>query len=238
MGSATKMKVSTSEPCQVCRKPDWCFRLRFDDGSLLHCCARNNEKAVGNYVLIKTKDTDIGEYGYYKDRQEYEEFLKSCGKTGYKPPKPKELPIKQHTENSSDGLIEGEVPVREPVFLDAVYRRFLELLILEDWHVKRLKKDWNTETTGNLFDKVVKVYPIKSLPPSDWVRTRPEFTDGHKNQTRSAVCKALSMEFGSLAGVPGFYQEKGKWMYSGSEGILFPLFLLLLNLLRQYEVLL
>lgn len=219
MGSAVKMKVSTSEPCHICGKPDWCFRLVFGTGSVLHCCARSTDKAIGAYVLIKTKDTDIGEYGYYKDRQEYEAYIRSLGKE-YRAPKAKELPI--NTEKSSE-LIEGEVPVREPVFLDAVYRRFLDMLILEDWHIKRLKADWNTESTGELFERVIKTYPIKSLPPADWVRTKPKFTDGHKNQTRAMICNALISEFGSLAGVPGFYEEDGKWSFSGSEGILFPI---------------
>lgn len=220
-----KIKVSTAEPCQICGKPDWCFRLAFDGDSenVLHCCARSTDKYVGSNILIKTKDTDIGQYGYYEDQDKYEDFLKKNRKS------PKKIQYKKAAQpmkpaEISSVLIKGEVAVKDPVFLDAVYRRFLSLLCLETWHEERLKKDWDTESTDELFNKIVKQYPIKSLPPADWFRSASKYSDGHRNLTRNKICQILVNEFGSLAGVPGFYEAKGCLNFAGTEGILFPVY--------------
>lgn len=223
----SKNKVSTSVPCMICGKPDWCFRLEFDGdtenpGNVLHCCARSTEKYVGSYILIKIKDTDVGQYGYYEDLDRYEEFLEKNKKSPKKICRPAAQPIKKAEKSSA--LIVGEVAVREPVFLDAVYRRFLSMLCLEAWHEERLKKDWDTDNTGNLFSKVIIVYPVKSLPPADWFRRASDYSDGHQNRTRTDICQQLVKEFGSLAGVPGFYESKGVWSFAGTEGILFPVY--------------
>lgn len=219
-----KMKVSTAEPCQICGKPDWCFRLAFDgDSNVLHCCARSTEKYVGSYILIKTKDTDIGQYGYYEEIEKYEEFLEKNKKSPKKTQHKKAAQPMKPAEKSSV-LISGEVAVKDPVFLDAVYRRFLSLLCLEPWHEERLKKDWDTDSTGELFSRIVQTFPIKSLPPADWFRSATDYSDGHKNLTRYKICQILANEFGSLAGVPGFYESKGNWNFTGTEGILFPVY--------------
>lgn len=36
-------KVSKREPCQICGKPDWCFRL---DLGRIHCCRRMSHGGI------------------------------------------------------------------------------------------------------------------------------------------------------------------------------------------------
>lgn len=231
---ADKLKVTSAEPCKICGKPDYCFRLRFENGNTLHCCAREDAKAVSSgglvYVFKKFKDTDIGTYNYYQEEEEYkrsrEEFLKSLDLSYFSNGYTRRVePVKKSTQASAGGaLIKGECPLADNDRLDKVYRRFLSLLKLERKDYLLLKNDWNSVTTGDLISKVLSIYPIKSLAPSDEIRSR-IYVEKMESPLRKEVCKVLVNEFGTLEGIPGFYQdESGEWGIAGSEGILFPIY--------------
>lgn len=230
-----KQKVSVSEPCKICGKPDYCFRLDFGSEGMLHCCARVSEKNIvigadGIFVWKKEKDTSIGTYNYYEDEAAFKEkrmrYLKS--RQGNPNFKENAFPMASAISHnpaaaSGSGLIKGEAAVADADRLDAVYRAFLLLLVLEDRHAMRLKKDWNTEATGDLFTKVVSRYPIKSLPPADWTRAKTGKLH-YRNMTREAICRKLVKITDGPLGVPGFYQKNGCWTFAGAEGILFPIY--------------
>ncbi|MCM1561698.1 MAG: DUF3854 domain-containing protein [Butyrivibrio sp.] len=58
---------------------------------------------------------------------------------------------------------------------------------------------------------------VKSMPPSK--------KDSPAGVTRERITASLIREFGSLKGVPGFYESAdGTWTFSGASGILLPLF--------------
>lgn len=233
---AEKMKVTSVEPCKICGKPDYCFRLRFEDGNTLHCCARTADKAVssGGYVYIhkKLKQTNIGVYNYYQEEEEYQrslaEFKRAKGleysSNGYNRRVTPVDNVTRITATKGSSLIRGEVVLADVDKLDRVYRRLLSLLKLEKKDYLLLKSDWNSPTTGNLIEKVLSIYPIRSLPPSDDVRNRP-FAEKFESPLRKEVCRILVAEFGSLEGVPGFFiDDTGEWDLAGSEGILFPIY--------------
>ena len=71
--SCVKQTISAANPCRICGKPDYCYRLVFDTNETLHCCARVSEKAVtssyGTFIWKKSKDTSIGVYNYYQEVQ-------------------------------------------------------------------------------------------------------------------------------------------------------------------------
>ena len=238
MSDCIKEQISSAEPCKICGKPDYCYRLIFEDGSTLHCCARTESSSVFNggneYVFVRQKETEIGTYHYYQEKTErdasrraYIESLKASGqyKTGYRGrvnrPTVSKKDSVTYTEQK-DTLIPGECPVASIDRLDKVHRRFMQLLILEDFDYKKLKSDWDSEITGDGFiDLIISTYPVKSFPPED--EKRGVLKRKLNNPYRKAMANALNKEFGSLAGIPGFYQEEdGSWNIAGQEGIIFP----------------
>ena len=235
--SCIKETISSAEPCLICGKPDYCYRLMFDDGSTLHCCARTESSSVFSngkeYVFLKTKDSPIGTYFYYQEKTEkeenrkaYIEHLKASGQyqAGYIPKTTAVALGVTYTTVSSkkDTYISGECPVASIDRLDKVYNRLMQLLILEPFDLEKLKREWNSDITGSNFtDLILRTYPIKSLPPEDSKRS--VLKRKILNRTRRSVCAQLYKEFGSLAGIPGFYQEDDdSWNLAGSEGMLFP----------------
>lgn len=222
-----KETISSSKPCKICGKPDYCFRLHHDDGGISHCCAREHDAALlvngEEYVKYKEKDTNIGTYSYYMTAAERDAFLKKvkAEKNGAKQWKKKEVNFQ---EPEGDVLIPGEYEIASDDRLDKVYRRFLSLLILEDKDRDMLQAEWNTTSTGNLFAELVKHYDIKSLPPADYIRKRRAYKDGIRNMPRYKICKKLVEELGELEGIPGFYKNDYGWSFTGTEGIFFPLY--------------
>lgn len=223
-----KETITSSKPCVICGKPDYCYRLHFDDGGVNHCCARVHDESVfasgEEYVKIKEKDTNIGTYSYFQSLTERNSFLEKIkGKSKPSSNKaPREL---MNEEPKEEKLLEGEVAVSNDDVLDKVYRRFLSLLVLENRDKEVLQKEWDTHTTEGLYNKLISKHPIKSLPPADYVRKRRNYKDGLRNLPRYKICKVLEEEFETLAGVPGFFRtEKYGWSFVGTEGILFPIY--------------
>lgn len=222
-----KETISSSRPCMVCGKPDYCFRLHFDDGGVNHCCAREHDSNViynGNsFVKIKQKETNIGVFSYYQTEEDRAAFLAKIKSSdnGCKQWKKREVVFKEPEENI---LIPGEFELASDDRLDKVYRRFLSLLVLENRDKEILRKEWNTPSTEDLFANVLKTFDIKSLPPADYVRKRRAYKDGLQNMPRWKICKQLVEELGELEGIPGFFKNDYGWSFSGTEGILFPLY--------------
>ena len=214
--------VSKSAPCPICGKPDWCTVQFVEGGDQLHYCRRVTaageivSPATGEtYVFLKqTKEGSC----MYKEKSAYlknrEEWLCKNGKKDYhKPNRQGGNPEPAATGPVKAGFHQAQPAQIEPLdnsSLDKIYRRFLSILPLQKKHIAYLRKERWPE---NLILKSL----IRSLPPASG--------NSSGSFSREAITKSLIKEFGSLKGVPGFYEgPAGKWTFAGSSGILIPLY--------------
>lgn len=209
--------VSKREPCPICGKPDWCTIQEVSPSTQLHYCRRilsgidvispvNNRE----YVYIKhAKDSSC----LYKDREQYdadrnEWLLQKNGCNQSRPHKehPKQVLPSQCRNHMTDDTL--SVPVKPSHELDLIYRSFLKHLYLNKMHVRYLAKEG---------------WPMELMQRS-MLRSLPSSKNPHCNSyDRDRITLDLIHEFGSVQGVPGFYQKQdGKWTFSGSSGILIP----------------
>lgn len=211
--------VSKREPCPICGKPDWCSIQEVGSSVQLHYCRRvlsgfdiispvNNRE----YVFIKqSKDGSC----LYKDREQYdadrdEWLLQNSGYHQIRQQKerPKQEPPKQPESHAGNNALSVQAkPNRE---LDLVYRSFLKHLHLNKMHIRYLKKEgWSNQ--------LIQRSMLRSLPVNH--------SRHYNSDDRERITLELIHEFGSVQGVPGFYQKPdGKWTFTGSSGILIPLY--------------
>ena len=225
-------KVTRSECCCICGGPDWCFRIYHDDGSTTHHCYRDNgltqTDVTGTdgrlYKFKLQKSGDVGTYGIFQEMSEYEVFQetwrKEHGRQGNGNKK-----VIRYTPVTKQQVIKEELqPVASPARLDTVYRTFLSLLVLENKHREILKEEWQKGIESGLWQHILSVYPIKSLPPEDKVRFK-LINERFLNKTRKNIMEQMIQKFGDLTGVPGFYQRAdGRWTFASIAGIIYPQF--------------
>lgn len=224
--------------CPICCKPDWCGYTYYADTETTYVYCHRYQLIDENDVNGKMVSTKYGvfvgigvtndgfakfrDYASWNENQKRKKGKKKEKKSDVaKVVKPvKILPTPKPTL---------EVSIREDDYLDRVYRKMLDLLILEDCNIRELREHdgWNQ----NLMDKVLKRYPLRSLPPTDWERFSkegPRYAEFQKlkNMTRKKLIMKLQEEFGpdGLSGVPGFYQtQNGAWTLSTEmDGYLIP----------------
>lgn len=211
--------VTKSNPCPICGKTDWCgiFDSKDNSGGKLRVCQRSTENFSINTDGVLGTD---GLYYVYVGRSKgganiFEEANQRLAK----------MQQKTKSEFHTISIKEHKPKVLTPVDiinplpddkLNAIYRRMLQLLILEDKHREYLHKEgWSDDLIDQNF--------IRSFPEEDYVRY--EKRTSSSNIWRYELAQKLVQEFGSLAGVPGAYMTKrGKWNFTGKSGILFPQF--------------
>lgn len=94
--------------------------------------------------------------------------------------------------------------------LDSIYRLFLKKLHLQKNHVRYLIHECWPE-------QLILHSMIRSMPPGG--------NSYYYGTSREQITKELMREFGSLKGVPGFYEQAdGTWSFSGQSGLLIPLY--------------
>lgn len=212
---AEKISISASDPCKICGKPDWCYRLYFPEtGDTLHCCARISEKGAitssgSTYVFKKTHETDIGEFAYYQEAEEAakgrEKFLKQL-KDGKMVPKI----VSQATTNKSENHLLGECEIASSSRLSEVYKDFVKVFPLSIKDKEHLRDEWETKTSVGLTKEILESYPIISIPKDE--------------SKRVEAIRKLKTLHGNLRGIPGYYEKDGVGTLSGKEGIAFPIF--------------
>lgn len=221
--------VSSHRRCGVCGHDDYCKYTIFPSGNTLEYCHRvHGSGSKGETVIGKDGKTyrwiRKTEWGFdvWELEDQYQrnkaEYLRSKGisTTGIqeKSIPPKMVPAKSPTR-------EPEIPVASPEHLDQVYRYFLSLLKLEEFHKQALMEEWNK--VDNLGNQILATYSIVSLPPKDSER----FEELYQvtNPSRADIMRSMEKKFGNLMGVPGFYKNSnGRWDIITGGGILFPVY--------------
>lgn len=180
-----------NHPCPICGKQDWCCFLPSRKlelaGDGLYICRRSQTKSdivspVNGSVYQYIKDTINGD-GIYV----LEEVAINRTPT---------VPIIRRNKKAID---------KEPLDnkkLDAVYRRFLGLLYLDEGHYKYfLNQGWDA-----------------SMIKESLYRSKPG------NRSKQFIMDKLRQDFSTLDGVPGFYKAGDDWTFDSREsGILMPL---------------
>lgn len=219
MASGIFRNTSRSAPCPICGGTDWCswFPKKDGNGYLLSCkraCRDdyNQSDMIGNdgktYHFISSKNN---QYIYEERAYEGHSGTGTDGRFN-KNPKAKLRYV-------------GKVKPASDSTLDYVYRTILKNLHLEDRHREYLHGEgWS--------DSMIKKSLIRSFPESDYARQKHYNPEGYRatNPTRKELAGIVLDELGitSLKGVPGAYfkendaDDKGYWTFSGSSGLLLP----------------
>lgn len=209
--------VSKKEPCPICGKPDWCTIQEVSPSAQLHYCRRvlsgiDIISPVNSREYVFIKQTTDGSC-LYKDRVQYEAdrnewLLQNSGCKQLRPRKKNSCQTQPEHSGSQAYEDKSSVPAKPNHELDLIYRFFLKHLYLNKMHVRYLSREG---------------WPIELIQRS-MLRSLPTNNSSHYNTyDRERITLDLIHEFGSVQGVPGFYQrQNGKWTFSGSSGILIP----------------
>jgi hypothetical protein len=217
-----------SRPCKICGKPDFCNWVDFPSGDELAYCHRITGN-IGDAVqgtdgqLYRCKKlTDTG-FTVWEPIAQYERnreaWLAEKGIKGHKGTTSTLIVPKPYV--AAERKVENVSTLRSPDELDAVYRAFLNLLVLEKKHEEALRSEW--DVMPGVYDRIVNTWGLKSIPPVD--KDRFSSKERLQNLSRKKICGALVSQFGTLAGVPGFYQRRdGDWTIVQLCGIAYPVF--------------
>lgn len=224
-------RVNRSAPCIFCGGFDRDMRMVYGSGpdETVHWCRKTNGTkgdivSVGgcDYICIATgKENDCGVFDLWK---------RYLSKEEWKQVHAGELTFKKEVHYDPDALLQYEV---EPLSHEELHKRhtyFLSLLKMEEKHLALMLKEWTSITNPNLGKMLLSKYPIRSIPPRD----RARFANKEKfiNPTRKWIMRKMFEKFGSVKGIPGFYEQTGdyykdkeeweRWTFGGGEGIIFP----------------
>ena len=201
------------DKCPICHRPDYCTTRTVGDYYEV-ICRRNGQKSniMGHdgrfYIYVgDTKETMATKF------VEANTYARVKGISYDKSLAAEPIIVKKPLETEKPMIA---LPDKR---LNRIYRRFMSLLCLEQWHKEQLLKDGWTE------ELIIKS-GVRSLPVFDGMPRRAET----KNQLRFKIAATLLSEFGDLKGVPGFYVKESKkkpdkyyWTFSTASGMLFPI---------------
>ena len=210
--------------CVICGKHDYCNWVEYPNGDTLYYCHRTPGQ-VGDVRpfsggLYRLQKITPNEFYVWEPLEQRERFTKALKKEG----NGKACYSKKHVTAPAESVAKatketGVVEPLPPELLDQRYRALLDKLVLEDKHLKVLDAEWGK--VPGLTDRILSRYPIKSLPPHDYIRFSTE--EKLRNKSRKRIFGELIETFGDLKGVRGFYQkESGNWELACKGGILYP----------------
>ena len=211
-----------NHPCPICGKPDYCNWVEFPNGDVRYDCHRM-EGAVGDikafagglYYLQKISPNGFFGWEPLEQHERFEAERQKNKKAYSKNRATAPAESGERKEIKETGVVEP-LPPEE---LDERYRALFKLLVLEDKHYNVLNAEWGK--VPGLTDRILSRYPVKSLPPYDYVRFSSE--EKLRNKSRKRIIGSLVETFGDMKGVRGFYQkESGNWEIACKGGILYP----------------
>lgn len=214
-GGGESHHVTPHNPCPICGKPDYCNRVTFPNGEMLAYCKRTpgaiGETRLFSDGIYRLKKVTSREFYVWEPLSQYEEWMKSKGQKD-------EVNYNRLAETVvKKKIYKGTCDPLPPEKADIFYRFLLEHLVLEDKHKKRLSCEWNTK----LFREITGRYPLRSLPPYDYLRFASK--EPLKNTWRKRLMEELVETLGEPKGVGGFYKRSnGSWDIAAKGGILFP----------------
>lgn len=93
-------------------------------------------------------------------------------------------------------------PIKDECYRDIVYKNFLDMQKLNDFHYKKLKQ-------MNFTDEYIKENQFKSIENNSY--------------KKKEICRKLQEQGIKLDGIPGFFQDTDfKWTYKAHKGIFIP----------------
>lgn len=220
--------------CRICGKKDWCGEVHFPSGDTLIYCHRvigldKGEVVTGtdgeDYIVFNPETQ--GGFEVYEELSEWQKNREDwLAENGYKVNKTQGSSCKR---TPAPSFVSEELPVEDvaetakPERLDEVYNAFLDLLVLEPKHEKKLRAEWDLgkDSIGIGYEEIMGDEKIRSLPPEDFLRFDSE--ERLQNKSRKKIMESLVEEIGEPYGVPGFYQRKdGTWTFYRLSGIAYP----------------
>lgn len=242
--SGIRHRCSPSHPCRICGSTDYDMEIEYAPDDVAYWCHKVFDKTIISngveYEQVALKEISIGTFSIYRTKASLEKSRKEWVEQ-QKRDNPDWKGTKTHNNNDHIPTQvcdrKEEIPPIPPLSnseLDVRYRYLLSLLVLEEKHKQRLKEEWSSEVYPTLADSLLKIYPLRSLPPLDSVRYGDGFKEKLRNQSRKKIVAAMVEKFGDLRGIPGFYlrggefwngkEEKDRWTFVSGEGIIFPVY--------------
>lgn len=175
------------------------------------CCSNISSSVNGrNYVFIKQTAEGSCMYkeesAYMESRREWEKANGRSKRGNGRYAKPKKDPVKQPPPPQPA----PSVTPLDNKSLDVIYRAFLKKLHLQKNHARYLRHErWP--------DELILQSRMRSMPPGG--------NSYYFGTGREQIARELLRDFGSLKGVPGFYEQAdGSWSFSGQSGLLIPVY--------------
>lgn len=253
------IRMSARNRCPLCGGSDYCMIMDYgpEQGKVYWCRKTLNKGDViaggKTYSYICTKDQNTNptlcdSFNLYREK-EVEIYLREkwIAEKMQEDAVFAKRYLEKHPEYRSSAMIPEPAALRESTSmykadareaalsnkeLDARYRYFLSLLVLEDKHRQRLLEEWKSPVYPSIGEQLLGEYPIKSLPPIDKVRFSEGCQEKFHNPTRKFLVKKMCQKFGTCRGIPGFFLRSGlywdtrpeeeRWTFLECEGILFP----------------
>ena len=243
---SAKERTSRGAPCIFCGDVGYDMRVHYQDGveeEVVHYCHKTNA-AKGDIINVGTEQyiciaagkvlPVVGSFDLWKKYLSKEEWKSRQKKSN------QDCHYSRTSQNVRDltnsatkqNLIPGEVTTRSAKEQHAFNMYLAQLLTLEDKHKDSFRKEWESSTHPNLFQTLLKMYPIRSFPPPD--KARYANKECFKNPTRKELIHKLHHRFGDLTGYPFIYVRSGeywdkqpiehRYSFSCGEGVLFPCF--------------
>ena len=226
--------------CPICssvkghKEYDYCQYSKTDEGHTIYICHRCTDSCKGDTIAVEGNVyrclgvTSQGNTRWMLETEyseEISEWKRLNGITGKSKTSKENNSRPVVLQNKEELPVEGVSELAAVARRDEVYRAFLNLLVLEDKHVEKLKTEWDVEISGvNIYDDIMKRWPIKSLPPVDQIRYRSK--EPFKNEWRKKIMEKLVASVGEPVGVPLFYEREydHTWTFNKQAGILYPTF--------------
>lgn len=234
-------EVSSSRPCPICGKPDYCCFYQNGKGYPEIICKRTKSQQdvyghdgrIYHFLRLtqKEQNTVFQEKELYEAirAKEKDDWMRANKKGPYNP----NHRGKWQDKSKTSSPVAANIVVPEPIHYeivesikpmshkdrDVVYKAMLSCLTLEDYHREYLHQEgWS--------DDLIEKHKIRSFPMRDVIRAK--YSNFFcRNPYRKKLASETMAKLGSdsLLGLPGAFKDKsGKWTFAGPSGICFPIY--------------